>query len=172
MDRIFCRSFSFLHCKLKPNILAFAWIGGLFLGAVASVSADKLLASTMRAAVSGSMSITGPIAVLLLPLFLSAYAVYFSQPALLVAVAFLKAFLFAYTGAGLLISYPVSGWLLQWLMMFSDMMSLPLLWLLWISGDFKNQSLLTCRFVVCAVASVLIGCVDLLLVAPFLARLI
>ena len=127
MDRIVCRSFSFFYSKLKPNVLAFAGIIGLFLGSVVSVSTDKLLAPTMRAAVFGSMSITGPIAVVLLPLLLSAYAVYFSQPVMLVLVVFMKAFLFAYTGAGLLILYPVSGWLLQWLLMFSDMMTLPIL---------------------------------------------
>ena len=172
MDRICCRSFSFFRCKLKPNILAFAWLGGLFLGAVISVSADNLLASTMRAALSGSMSITGPIAVVLLPFLLSAYAVYFSQPTMLISVIFLKAFLFAYTGAGLLILYPVSGWLLQWLLMFSDMMSMPVLWFLWISGRFKNRISLPYRIVICTACSVLIGCVDLFMIAPFLARLI
>ena len=172
MDRIFCRTFSFFDCKLKPTILAFAWVGGLLLGAVVSASADNLLASTMRAALSGSMSIMGPVAVVLLPLFLSAYAVYFSQPAMLVSMVFLKAFLFAYTGAGLLILYPVSGWLLRWLLMFSDMMSLPILWFLWVSGNFKSRAELPCRVVICAVASVVICCVDLFLVAPFLARLI
>jgi hypothetical protein len=172
MDRIFCRTFSFFDCKLKPTILAFAWVGGLLLGAVVSVSADNLLASTMRAALSGSMSIMGPVAVVLLPLFLSAYAVYFSQPIMLAAVVFLKAFLFAYAGAALLILYPVSGWLLRWLLMFSDMVTMPILWFLWISVSFDNRESLHRRIVICAFCSVLVGCVDLFMIVPFLARLI
>lgn len=169
MDGIFCQDFSSFHCKLKPNFLAYAWISGLLLGAVFSVSADDLLTSTMRAAVSGSMSISGLIAVILLPLLLSAYAVYYSQPILLVSVVFLKAFLFGYTGAGILFLYPASGWLIQWLLMFSDMMTLPILWLVWLSGSLTSPPR---RIVGCTVCAVLIGCVDYIVIAPFLACLI
>ena len=91
---------------------------------------------------------------------------------MLAAVVFLKAFLFAYTGAAILILYPVSGWLLRWLLMFSDMVTMPILWFLWISVSFDNLESLHRRIVICAFCFVLVGCVDLLMIVPFLARLI
>ena len=164
--------FVFFHCKLKRNYLAFAWIVGLLLGAVLSVSADKLLASTMHAAISGSMSISGLIAVVLLPLLLSAYAVYFSQPAWLLLIIFLKAFLFAYTGAAILILYPTSGWLIGCLMMFSDALILPFLWWFWLFSASAPREQVLRRTAACAIWFLLIGCVDFAVVAPFLAHLI
>ena len=163
---------SILHFKLKPCYLALAWIGGLLLGAMLSVSADKLLTSTMRAAVSGSMSISGLIAVVLLPLLLSAYAVYFSQPVLLISTVFLKAFLFAYTGIAVLISYPASGWLIQCLLMFSDALMVPFLWWVWLCATSGSRNPSLRRIVACTVWSALVGCVDITVIAPFLARLI
>ena len=171
MDGIVCRNFSFFRRKVKLKILVFAWIFGLLIGAVFSVSADKLLFSTMRGAILSSMSITGPVTVVLLPLLLSAYAVYFSQPAMLVLVVFLKAFLFAYTGAGLLMLYPVSGWLLRWLLMFSDTMVMPILWLIWLSDSTEGSAFKVRRIAICMAGAMLISCVDLFQIAPFLSRL-
>ena len=160
------------HCKLELRVLAYTWIFALILGAGLAVSADKLLASTMHAAISGCVSISGLLAVVLLPLLLSAYAVYYSQPFLLVSVVFLKAFLFAYTGAGILILYPASGWLIQMLLMFCDTLSLPFLWHIWLCAVSDWQGSILARITTSAFVSVLIGCVDLTLIAPFLARLI
>lgn len=171
MDGIVCRNFSFVHRKVNLKVLALTWICGLLLGAILSVSVDKLLLSTMRGAMISNMSITGPVTVVLLPLLLSAYAVYFSQPAMLVSVVFIKAFLFAYTGAGILMLYPVSGWLLRWLLMFSDMMTMPMLWLIWLSNSKGGFVSIFRRIAICVVFAMLIGCVDLFQIAPFLTRL-
>ena len=69
------QSISSFRCKMKLRVLVYSWVSGLILGAVFAVSSGNLLDSTMHAAVSGSMSISGLIAVQLLPLLLSAYAV-------------------------------------------------------------------------------------------------
>ena len=166
------QSISSFHCKMKLRVLVYSWVSGLILGAVLAVSSGNLLDSTMRAAVSGSMSISGLIAVQLLPLLLSAYAVYYTQPVLLVSVIFLKAFLFAYAGAGILILYPVSGWLIRSLLMFSDILTIPVLWFIWICVVPAAQYPMLRRIAVSALWSVLVGCVDMTLIAPFLARLI
>ena len=172
MNGSFRQYFSFSRCKLKRNLLAHVWICGLVLGAIVSYSADNFPASMMRAAACGSMSISGLLVVQLLPLLLSAYAVYDSQPVLLVSVVFLKAFLVAYTGAGILIFYPVSGWLIRGLLMFSDMLTLPLLWFIWLSADPDSRIPFVCRAAFSTVLALVIGSVDIILIAPFLARLI
>ena len=172
MDRFLNLSISFLHCKSKHKFFAFVWVSGLILGALTSVSADISLASTMRAALCGGMSIFGLLVVVLLTLFLSAYAVYFSQPVLLVSVVFLKAFLFAYTGAGLLTLYPSSGWLIRYLLMFSDTLMMPLLWWFWLCAESGERVALLHRTAFSTLVACSIGCVYYALIAPFLARLI
>lgn len=172
MDRFLNRNLSFLHCKSKCSLLAFAWISGLLLGAYFSLSADTILSSTMLAAPFGSLSISGLLTVLLLPLFLSALAVYFSQPILLISVVFLKAFLYTYTGIGLLLTYHSAGWILRFLLMFSDTLMLPILWLIWLRAAPWDRRALYRYGVVCTIFAFLIGCIDYAYVVPFLAHLI
>lgn len=172
MDRFLHLNLSFLRCRTLRTVLALLWIVGLLLGAVVSLSADTLLSSTMRSALHSGMSIFGLLAALLLPFLITALAVFISQPSLLLPVAFLKAFLFSFTGTGLLTAFGTSAWLLRCLLMFSDTLVLPLLWWLWLRllSDDRNTALYSCLFAVAG--TVLIGCFDFALVSPFLVSLI
>ena len=171
MDLFFRLNLSFLRCKPTRRVLASFWAAGLLLGALAAISADDLLASTMRTAVSGGMSISGLLSALLLPLLFSAFAVYVSKP-LLLPVVFLKAFLFAYTGAGILAAFGSAGWLIACLLMFSDALMLPLLWCFWLRSVSQPRRELLRSGAFCLAGAALIGCFDYCLVAPFLASLI
>lgn len=161
-----------LCSTLKLNLPVLVWLCGLILGGVFSVLAGEFLAPTMHAAASCGMSIPGLFAVLLLPLLISTYAVYSSQPVLLVFLILVKAFLFAYVGAGLLVSYPASGWLVYCLFMFTDILFLPALWWVWIPAVSGSRVQALQRIALCLLWSLMIGCVDITVVAPFLARLI
>ncbi len=172
MDRFLHLCFSFFHCRFKTVLIAAAWVAGLLFGSLVSLKADTILASTMHGAVSGSVSIFGLLSVLFLPLLVSALAVFISQPLLLVPVVFLKAFSFSYTAAGLFMVYPTAGWLLQALMMFSDMLMMPAYWLLWLRAASGDRCTALRWSAVCAACAALIGCVDYTVVAPFLAHLI
>ena len=163
---------SFFQCRTARTKLAVLWLLGLLSGSLVSLSAGTLLAPTMRSAVSGGMSIFGLLAALLLPLLFTAMAVFISQPALLFPVVFLKGFLFSFTGSGVLAAFGTSGWLIRVLLMFSDLLVLPLLWWVWIqvfSGE--RNTVLRCNALAFVIA-VVIGCFDYTLVAPFLAGLL
>lgn len=164
--------FSFLHCRTQRTALASLWIIGLLFGAVIALSADTFLVPTMLSALQGSLSIFGLLIALLLPLLITALAVYISQPILLFPLAFLKAFLFAFSAVGVFASVGESAWLIKGLLMFSDTLALPFLWWLWLQVvDSEDGTVLRCM-VPAAVFVVLIGCFDYAFVAPFMARLI
>ena len=76
MVRLLHLNFSLLDRRTRRVILAFTWISGLFLGSLISLAADNILSPTMLAAAHSGMSISGLLAVLLLPLLFSALAVY------------------------------------------------------------------------------------------------
>lgn len=170
---------SFLHlnwsvfcCRTLRSWLALIWCVGMLFGALASLTADISYSSTMHAALFGSLSISGLLAALLLPLLITAFAVYFSKPIWILPLAFLKAFMFAFTATGLMVSFGSAGWLVRLLLMFSDTLVLPILWLVWLLS-LESGSDAAFRYCLPAAAFIfLICCFDFTVVAPFLARLI
>ena len=172
MDRFLRLFTSFFHCRTPRTTLVLLWICGLLTGSLVSLSADGILAPTMLAAISGSLSIPGLLLVLLFPLLLTAAAVFISRPVFLYPVAFLKAFLFAFTGAGLLLSLASSGWLIRCLLMFSDSLLLPFLWLLWLQIVSGPDRFAMRRFLTVSLLALLTGILDYSFVAPFLAGLL
>lgn len=171
MDRFLRLNLSFLCCRTPRTLLALFWVAGLLLGAILSLSADTLLLPTMHTALFGSMSISGLLTSLLLPLFFTAFAVYISQPMLLPLIAFLKAFFFSFTAVGFLMTFGASAWLIRNLLMFSETLTLPLLWWLWMYLLSENCVVWYSTIPV-GLAIVLIGCVDYTFIGPFLAALL
>lgn len=161
-----------LPCKVPQRSLICAWFFGLAAGVGLSFLADDSFLSTMRAAASSHVSIIGLLSAILLPLLFSAFAVYISQPQLLLPVAFCKAFLFSYLAFGVTAAFGTAGWLVRGLLMFSDCLTLPLLWWFWLRClRIPKEDATHCFFFACA-AALLIGCVDYCTVSPFLANLI
>ncbi len=149
--------------------LASAWLLGLVSGSFFSVSAGNSFLLTMRAAASSHVSIFGLLASILLPLLFSAFAVYISQPWLLVPIAFGKAFFFSYLALAVLSAFGSAGWLIRWLLMFSDSLSLPVLWWYWlraVSGRRKFADTAAAFL-----AALVIGSVDFYMISPVLANL-
>ncbi len=172
MDRFLHLNWSFSLCKTWRPLLALIWFLGLFFGAIAVSSADAIFSLTMHSALYGSLSIFGLLAALLLPLLLTAFAVYVSKPILILFFAFFKAFLFAFTAAGLSACFTTAAWLVRCLLMFSDILILPVLWLVWLrSFEYKPVASLRCS-AIAAMMTCMIGCFDFAVVAPFLMRLI
>ena len=172
VDRFLRLNLGVFNCRTSRVLLAIFWITGLLLGTLTSLLADDLLFSTMRMALCGGMSILGLLVALLLPLLITAFAVYISQPLLFLPLSFLKAFLFSFVGAGLLTAFGSSAWLLRILLMFADSLTLPLLWWVWLrvlSDEYSSPMRST---LVAAAFVALIGCFDYVYVAPFLALLI
>lgn len=172
MDLFFRLCNSFSRCRKVYFLLSILWIAGLLSGATTALFADNLLIPTMRAALYGGLSIFGLLAALLLPLFITAFVVYISQPLILLPISFCKAFSFAFIAAGLLLSFGNADWLLCLLFMFANLLALSVLWWCWLHVMTGERIPALQTSLIAGVLTVLVGCVDFVLVAPFLADLL
>lgn len=170
MYRFFHFDLSAWRCKKWIFLLACAWFLGLVSGVLFSMSASGVIGSAMRAALRSRVSIIGLLSAMLLPLLLSAFAVYIGAPAFLLPIVFVKAFLIAWMGAGILSAFGSAGWLIRILLMFGDSLSLPFLWWYWQKATAELHSWRHCILV--AVCMLSIGCLDYYVVSPFLVNLI
>ena len=159
-------------CKEPAVNLACSFLAGLLFGACASIAASDTLFPMMRAVAFGCVSIFGLLSAILLPLLFSAFAVYIGQRWLIFLIAFVKAFLFAFLGIGIMNAFGSAGWLVRWLLMFSDSFTLPLLWWFWLRA-FSDRRTTSLRFAaLIAAAAIIIGSFDYTVVSPFAAMLI
>ena len=155
-------------CKI---LLLAGWCLGLVLGICYVSQADGSFFVLMRRAAESPVSIVGLLAVLVLPFLITAFAVLISRPQLLILLAFLKAFSFGACACCVDQAFLSAGWLLRIFLMFSDLLSLPVLLWLWlrcISGERRR----TVRdLVFSGVLLAAVGTVDYCLVSPALALL-
>ena len=168
----------FFRCKILQSprrvyavFLAFALLLGVVLGSICSGFAEPVLFLLMRTAAESRVSIVCLLPVMLLPIFLSAFAVSFHLDWLLIPMAFLKAFFFGYLCAGILTRYSSSGWLFALLFLFADILSLPVLCWYWLQCIRCREAVMGATAP--AVLSILgIGILNDQLVSPFLASLL
>lgn len=171
MARFLLHNFPIDRCKVRPWILAFAFLIGLLLGSVFYFSAEIESVSWMRGAARSPVSIVGLLSVILLPFLFSAGAVFSSQFWLLIPIAFCKALSFVQVSLGISRAYGSAGWLMRFLVMFADSVFLPVLIFFWIRfGDGSRRMSYRTFFSFLAVA-VCIGWFDSCVISPFLAGL-
>ena len=167
MARFLHRFFVWLRRNANAALLAACFLVGFVLGVRMSCGVDFSV-SLMRGAMAGSVSIVSLLCVLLLPLLFSALAVYFSKPRLLYCIAFVKAFAFAFVSAAITSGFASAGWLARWLLMFSDCLSLPLLWMYWLRHVPGRRAFQAADVSVIAGCIGLVGLCDQILVMPLL----
>lgn len=164
--------FPYVWRKGCSLVLAFFWIAGWVCGIWTSRSADFFFLSQMRGACLGAVSIVSVLLVSFLPFLFSALAVSCHRTFLLLFVAFWKAFLSGYVSFGLVQAFPVSGWLLRPMLLFSEIASLPLLYGYWrkhLCGRVRPSGWETAAYLS---VFFLIGSIDFRIISPFLASLI
>ena len=157
--------------KTAVRLLAVSWCLGIVLGYMAAVSAQSVITDVVQRCTSVEMSIIGGLAVTVLPFLMSAFAVSFSEPWLLLIFSTYKAFSFSFSAWGVCFAFGQSGWLVLFLFLFSDLLMIPLLYLYWlrhIRGD-RAANIWELPLLICI--SLLVGAVDYRFVAPFLASL-
>lgn len=172
MDRFLKFNLPAMRCKGRKAILALAWFLGLISGILFSVMASDSVFPTMRAAATGCVSISGLLSAILLPLLFSAFAVYISQPLLLIPIAFGKAFVFSFVGMSVMAAYGSAGWLVRFLLMFSDCMMLPFLWWYWLRYLSGSRASAFCSTALLVSLAVIIGSFDYRVISPFLADIL
>lgn len=135
--------------KGMPLILAGSWISGLLCGVFCySVSSPEIIA-LMHRTPSCSVSIVGLLNAALIPFLLSAFFLAYSLPWIVTVICFWKAFLFSFVSAGFLTCFGSGGWLLRYILLFSDCTALPLLYWYWFRGVSTPSRL--CRFTASAI---------------------
>lgn len=158
--------------KFGKAILAFSWSLGIVCGIWGYVSAGNALYPLMRNSPCGTMSIVGLLGISVLPFLFSAFAVSISFPFLLYPICFCKAFLFSFVSFGVIHSYEGAGWLIRWLLLFSDTVGVPLLYCFWLRHlpGFQKPSL--SENVLFLILFLVLGWIDYRIISPFLACLI
>lgn len=156
--------------RTSARFLAFSFLTGFLFGIYAGVFQDASLFPMMCGIINDSVSIVCLIGILLIPFVISASA-FWIDPAFLFPICFLRAFLYAFIHLTLLRHYSDCGFVIRWLILTSDCLSLPLLYLFWyrrISGYSLNlATLITVCAMVCG-----IGFFDFYTVTPFWTTLL
>lgn len=155
-------------CKM---ILILVWCGGLLLGALGASGASNSINSLMRACVDSRVTIVGLLSVPLLPFLFSAVAVYLSISWLIYPIGFVKAFCFGFCACAVTIAYGSAGWLMMYLLLFTDCLTLPVLCWFWIRHVDGNKGRLWGDGVACMLWFVLIGSFDFWVVLPLLDKI-
>ena len=153
--------------KGMPLVLATCWISGLLFGAFPYFFFSPETFPLMHRTISCSASIVGLLNAALLPFLLSAFFGAFSMPLAIAGVCFVKAFLFSFVSLGILVSFGSGGWLLRYLFLFSDCVTLPVLfgyWFGFVSAPIKSRLVLTTCVVFFAL--VLVTILDYRIIAP------
>ena len=169
MDMVLHHSFANFFRKYAIPALACSWIMGLIFGAWSGSIAFfdfGPLAATFHSDASFSL-----LAVMLFPIVVSALIIYMDQPWLLLIIAFLKAFSFAYVSWILVSEFGSAGWLIQFLIMFSDCISLPLLWYFWCGLLHRPRHSLISLSIPMVFAIVAVGILDNHFILPILSAL-
>ena len=172
MARFLHHDFSFTRSKSSMRFLASFWIAGLLSGIWVFAAADVSLFSLMRSSVHRSVSIVSLLLLAGLPFLFSAFAVFISCPGLIFPVVFCKGICFSFVSMGILHIFPDAGWLMWFLICFSDVIALPLLYWFWRFCFHTNDSLFPYRCMVTASILLLTGSLEHSLIQPFLADLL
>ena len=157
--------------RWASRLLATSWVLGILMGCGAAKSASSVLTVLLRGCVTADMTLWGIVSVTMLPFLLSAFAVSFSEPWLLLFISTFKAFSFSFCAWGVCLAFGHSSWLVLFLLLFSDFLLIPLLvfyWLRHIRGDILSPPWELPLFLGIALG---VGYIDYRYIAPFLASL-
>lgn len=157
--------------KVWPSALVFSWCFGLSCGFWLVSPAESQFYLRMYALILQRGSILGLLAVNVLPFLISAVAIRFRISYLIILIVFLKSFLCGYCRCCILYAFGGAGWLIAFLLLFSESGSVVFLIWFWIrninrTGNWHMREL-CCFISACSVLSI----IEYLLVRPFLVLL-
>lgn len=168
------RRFSFpritgVFCSIDLLIICFLFC--LALSFAFTTFFSEALFPTMRMAISSRVSIIGLLGSLLVPAYISAYAVCSNESWIIIILVCIKAFTFGFCSAAITIAYKNAWWLTHYLILFSDIYLLCVLWWFWLRRFPSKCEHLCLSTSVATAAALFIGIMDFLLITPFCACL-
>lgn len=157
---------------LRRFLLILIWFLGFFAGIWIAAQTSTTTSSLMRSVVNDRSSIVGLLTVLTVPFLVSAVLFKLSLPLLGLFIVFIKSLLFSCCSYGLVLAFGDAGWLVRWLLLFSDSSVIVLLLWFWIRNIAGQGSNFKTDLLFCILITVLIGCVDYYIISPFVAVLL
>lgn len=157
--------------SLPELLLVTVWCAGICCGMILATRADDTYFSLMRRAAMSPVSIVGLAASAYLPFLLSAFAVYFGKHTFLYGICFVKALMFAMAAVGAELAFGSAGWLVRFLLQFSDILLLWLLFWFCLRHIRRESAGLRHHFGICTAAVMAVGSIDFCIISPFLAML-
>lgn len=161
-------------CKTqKIVLLSLSWIFGIFVGCGIFYTCRPFFASLMRSAVSQTVSIVGMLTSVFLPFFFTYCFLLSDKPVYVLIVSFIKALSFGFVASLLEYQYSSARWLLQFLFLFSDFCTTPLLFWLWLQmlSGVTGRSI-KLRLVFSVFLSFVLVTIDFTIISPLLFSLL
>ena len=155
--------------RCRVWLLTLSWSGGLLCGILGFATNWTVPADANALC---QVSVGDLMTANLLPFLFSVFAVYIHKPLLILPIAFLRGCLFSFVSMGVMASFGSGGWLVRFLLMFSDVLLTVLLYFYWmrhISGLRRFSCLQSAAM---AAAVVLVGSVDYCWITPILGRVL
>jgi hypothetical protein len=162
---------SLVKRKLRMLFVLFFLLGIVF-GTYLCGIADYSLSSWVYTAGMPRISFWGLCVVLLIPLFVSFAAFYFDVPILILPIAFFKAFIFGFCSSIIVFAYGDAGWLVRFLLLFSDSAMLIVLCWYWLTHLNGERFRLKQDTFLCLCIALAIGIMDYMYISPFTASLL
>lgn len=173
MSQSFTRSaISLSWCKACKLYLAFSFAMGFTLGVLLACTTAPNSFLLMRSVVMRPVSIVGAFVVWLLPFLITAFAVFKLPARCIPAIAFFKALSYGFVLQLIYIAFPGAGWLVRSLLLFTDNISILLLYCLWLRNIPRKSPAMCKDFGVCACILTAATVLDYCLLSPFMVMLI
>lgn len=152
--------------------LGMTWLVGLLCGVFLGAQWKCSTSLMMRSWLTSPVSIVCIFSILSLPFVLSFLAVLWNIRWTIYVIAFAKATVYAFVSYGIFEVFLSAGWLIYPLLMFHEVISLPLLCWLWVRC-LENATFPSGWEVTFLIAFLmLVGSLDVRIIAPYLALLI
>lgn len=169
MQNLKPKSYIFQSQTISIFLLISTWVVGSIVGFLIYNQAGSNYSSLMHGASISAVSIVGLLLSILLPFLLTAFAVFFSCPAIVYFVCLLKAISYGLCSLSVYGLYGRAGWLAQLLIMFTENCTTLSLWVSWLCFLAYRSDKKPYYFGVCFIISAVCGIMDLLVFSPFTA---
>lgn len=156
----------------RTVLISFVWIVGLLFGCHLGLQLTDSGILLMYNAIRFPFSFASLYFILFLPFILSALFVRLSAPLLSLIVVFIKALSIGCCTCGIMLAYSSAGWLIRFLLLFSDTLIIILLIWFWIRNIAGDGKKLNADVFLSAVFLFIISCVDYFVVSVFLSELL
>ena len=168
--KISFRSLMFDPAAAASFKLAVVWLIGLAFGAYVGFEAAPALCARFRIVLTKEITVFGTLLVMMIPLLASVSVVQlFSSNAILVVV-FLKAAAFSLVGVACAFSWGSAGWLVSRLLLFSDILCIPVYLWIWhriLFGCFNKTEVIASVLVISVICLA-----DCYFISPFLCSVV